>query len=1451
MSFIDSPIADNPGPDGRSLSDLLAALREVDDGYEFERLWGQALEAAASAEERAQVLVAAASRLDEVAARGGGSSGSDRLWLRQLATEVAARGGRDLPGSLASVAGKVVRKAVHEAEPDLQAWREAAGSNVPVSEFIRQSPRAVASLRDLGRLLERLRGTGVLSLVDAAVIDEIVEFHRLVSRGATRPFASVGEWMRVSRDDILQWSAGPSAHYQLPLLLRRLIRETGSGVISTHFPAGSAVTTGGWDGTAEATDESPYVPAGRSGWELSVEQGSQQKAESDFDARIDSVPSADRQEMTFVQVISRQWIKARTFEADARRRNEFRDVRAYNVDDLEEWLEQAPATTVWFRELLGHPLEGISTIGEVWQRWLGSTQPSLDSTIVLAGRDNAVANVRARAKAGPGITTVGGDVRLEEILAFFGAVSETSEEGDELQELVLVSSNQTARRVFQTPGPMILLATAAELVNDLPPASLHRVFVAVAGGTRVDVVLPPVDPRIIVDRLREHGTDFYVASEQGALARRSLLALRRRLAVQPELHRPDWAMAPIPALLRRILLLGSWNRGIAADRDAVERMVGDRYERVEESLRSYASAGDPFVALVDDYWHVVSTTDAWLLLASEVTDGDLGAFSDLALEILTDVDPLLSLPAEQRLRASFDGVTPSYSHQLRTGVARTLALLASVDLPTQLARGRSPTTAARSTIRQALQAASDDESFRTWTAVARELPLLAEAAPTELIETLEEGVAAAPDLIRQMFTDQEDGPLGTRSSPHTEFLWALERLAWSPDYFDDSIDLLAELDALDPGGRWSNRPRASVKSILCPWHPQTSAGREQRMAAVRRLRERHALLAWDVMLSMLPNQHSSQILHRGPEYRDWKEGEPVVTHDEYREVVNEVSLALIEDAGDSVDRWVALIHEIDSVSWDLHGELRADLERLAEVPLPEAERQRIWEALRSFLSRHREYADAKWAMPEEALSPFDSVAAAFQPTGATQRHAWLFAEGWVELGDIRRRDDFAEYEAELGRRRRDAAGDIFSTGGLEAVLAFSEGAALPGQVGLGLAQFTDSTDFDSTLLGLLGAEPNARMSVAFAYFAERFRSHGWDYVDELLRNSPSALASARLLRSTWSPTQAASRADELGTSVATQFWREFTYFGLGHDFDGVIEVSRRLCEVGRFASAIDLLALYARQDADDPEYALAAADALEGLTSGYGDDEETSQLREHEFDTLLKVIARHRDVVGSDRAVRIEWFFLPALGVDPDAPNLHQALADDPALFVQMVSLVYRAANESDDDRREVTELDRRVSNNAFRLLHSWHRCPGVDEGGAMNGDRLKAWVEETRRRLSDADRLSVGDDEIGQALVASPADDEGWPCREVRDLIEDLRNDRIDAGFQRRIFNNRGATMRSLDAGGQQEWELAQKYRSQAAEMRPRWRRLARIFDGLADTYEADARREDAAAERRRRGLD
>lgn len=208
------------------------------------------------------------------------------------------------------------------------------------------------------------------------------------------------------------------------------------------------------------------------------------------------------------------------------------------------------------------------------------------------------------------------------------------------------------------------------------------------------------------------------------------------------------------------------------------------------------------------------------------------------------------------------------------------------------------------------------------------------------------------------------------------------------------------------------------------------------------------------------------------------------------------------------------------------------------------------------------------------------------------------------------------------------------------------------------------------------------------------------------------------------------------------------------------------------------------------------------------------------------------------------------LGYDPDAPTLHQTLAEDPRFFVEILSMVFRPRSADEPDKPN--EREKAAAENAFRLLHSWSTCPGVDEQGGLTLERLRDWVSTARALLAERKRVEIGDEQIGQALASAPADSDGsWPCEAVRDLLEELQNDRIDRGLEIRVFNNRGVTSRSLEEGGQQEWKLAEGYRARSEQFVTRWPRTAAIFRRLAETYEADARREDAEAERRSRGLD
>jgi hypothetical protein len=234
---------------------------------------------------------------------------------------------------------------------------------------------------------------------------------------------------------------------------------------------------------------------------------------------------------------------------------------------------------------------------------------------------------------------------------------------------------------------------------------------------------------------------------------------------------------------------------------------------------------------------------------------------------------------------------------------------------------------------------------------------------------------------------------------------------------------------------------------------------------------------------------------------------------------------------------------------------------------------------------------------------------------------------------------------------------------------------------------------------------------------------------------------------------------------------------------------------------------------------------------------------------LLAALDEHVDEIGIDRVTRIQWYFFPVLGYDPPTTTLHRRLAESPDFFVEILSIVYRRKDDEGADPSQ--SYDQGVWQNAHRLLDSWSVPPRQDAEGRFDLKRCHAWIDEALPLLEQADRLEIGKQQIGEVLTYAPSGEDSWPNEEVADLIETLDDDDIDQGVALEIRNRRGTTRRGITEGGRQERDLATDYRSRAQRFRDTHPRVAHILNRLADGYEDEARRNDAEAERRRRGLD
>ena len=149
------------------------------------------------------------------------------------------------------------------------------------------------------------------------------------------------------------WADRQDARGQLPTLIRKLLMATlPDSNPRIDMPGESSVSFPGWDGILKVDRGNSWAPDGVSGWELSCNKNITNKANDNYRKRTDEPEGIDIETSTFVFVTPRRWNSKRTWVKERCEEGLWRDVRAYDADDLVAWLEQSTDVAQWFIGIL-------------------------------------------------------------------------------------------------------------------------------------------------------------------------------------------------------------------------------------------------------------------------------------------------------------------------------------------------------------------------------------------------------------------------------------------------------------------------------------------------------------------------------------------------------------------------------------------------------------------------------------------------------------------------------------------------------------------------------------------------------------------------------------------------------------------------------------------------------------------------------------------------------------------------------------------------------------------------------------------------------------------------------------------------------------------------------------------------------------------------------------------
>ena len=511
--------------------------------------------------------------------------------------------------------------------------------------------------------------------------------------------------------------------------------------------------------------------------------------------------------------------------------------------------------------------------------------------------------------------------------------------------------------------------------------------------------------------------------------------------------------------------------------------------------------------------------------------------------------------------------------------------------------------------------------------------------------------------------------------------------------------------------------------------------------------------------------------------------------------------------------------------WDL-------IDGWATSETDEEAKARLQSRIRRLTFTRRGLRDLDDGTRERARTAYTNL----EPGDAVIRHAWLFADHWINLSvDETEKSDTKKQEREIRQLRDKAMTEIWETRGFEGVTALLVVGGLSDIVGVSLASTVenpaDRIDFvlkclsisgdlekqmDSCLQGFLrflGDDAREALIVSTAAHANT------DRIVRLVRSAPFVRGTWRLL-------------DRFGAGIRERYWREVTPERNRHSEAELAELIDRLIAAKRPRAAFG---------AAPWDWSLIETSRLKRLLfeAGAIDAEQKEWYRPGPYwiSEALDVLDG-RVGVTSDEMARLEFMYFDAIeDSEHGVPNLERGIAESPMFFVQVLAAAFKRDDDGEDPSEwKVEDLDRRreLAYDAQRLLERLGRVPGAGDDGKIDTRELVAWVTEARRLCAEYGRAEIGDRYIGQLLSNAPAEEDGTrPCLPVCEAMEAIESPKIGEGFNLGVQNNSDGTMRAVGEGGAQERALAEKYRNWAERRAFDYPHVAGVLESIAASYE------------------
>ena len=1268
----------------------------------------------------------------------------------------------------------------------------------------------------------------------------------------------------ITTANLNSWADSAAAPANLPYYVKKLI----CAVVrpdQLRFPSQDAVWLPGYDGELFCATEHRFVPEGHSVWEVGTDHSPVSKATSDYEKRKGAV---NKSETTFVFVTPRIWknkatqsqrrksqkaSKTKSTRASTakdqwiarRMKDGWKKVIVLDGVDLQDWLEEAPAVALQLAsEMSIIPEKGLQPLDWAWEEWSRLTDITTSEELVVIGREEQEQDLMNRIADVPNTFVVRGESPREAYGFSLATLRQINSKDKNLNldaRIIIAEDENVAQELRVGTNLIVVLKQTRDQVSGVLSSRGYHVLVpegnAVNSGRNPIELARPTHGQF-VEALGRMGLSTDEAERTARECGLSVTILQRRRP-HSTYKPPVWSEGNKVAHLLPAVLAGRWNGQSEADRRILCELANERdYAEVEKQLQEFRYMDEPPLRKIGEMWIVAAPADAFELTARYLSATHLDRFRSCFREVFGKIDPKVDLPVDEWLYSDIKG-DKGYSSWLRIGLADTLLLIAERGPKARL----SCINSAPAYVDEIVKGLPGlDEDGRVLASIRDQYPRLMEAAPRPFLDNLEYLLRVKPNELRRLFVEGSGIFIG--GNLHTGLLWGLETLAWSPEYLPQVTLILAKLASLDPGVRIQNRPINSLREIFLSWHPHTNATVEERLNAIDLVLTREPEIGWDLLTKLLPEIHAVSTMTARPRWRDFGDMPKEIQAGSHR---TQYMLGIVDRAfahvGIMPERWQILLKALRWLPLTFTERALEQLRMIGERHLPDNSASALWKVILDFVHEQRTYQSANWSLPKEIVDRFTAILPLFAPSDLIDKNIWLFDEWLPGLSDFQ--EDMEKRQEEVNNLREGVVAEVMQQRGVEGLVELGIRCNYPGFVAVTAVPLISAFDSIYSFIDQAISAGDKGVFLASHISAQAERRFG-DRMLTIIHQTierRGALIAAALFRfwpdgmATW------EHVDELG--ISTEYWQQkdvvpakLTPEEKAYEIDHLIQAKRS-------SLIFNFVQIWVEDVATDMLIRLFDATMRELAEAKAAGDVQPIGWSTYELQWFLTHL-RNRLDLSREELARREYQALPLLRFsDVRGLTLHEFMANDPNFFVDVICDAYLPAHRNKEEDTKPSDEIRVRAQAAFTLLNGMSIIPGQSDTG-FDEERLQGWVDAVHKRGIELDREVITDQQIGAVLAYSPLDpeDNGWPHRAIRNVIEKQSNIEIEIGLKIARVNMRGVVAKSLYEGGAQERELAKQYHAWVTISNAHWPRMARVLEEMAEDWEEHARREDTRAE-------